>query len=476
MSIWLIVLGVILLWIAVLVVRALLFHPKKTDAVNPEEVRTDPAAAARLAAMIRVPTVSHTDRTLDDETAFDAFPTLLESLYPKVHAACTVERIGARALLMRWPGRVEGEPVVLMAHYDVVPAEADLWQKPPFAGVIEDGVLWGRGTLDTKCTVAGILEAAEALIAQKFVPEHDVLFAFGGDEEIGGGGAPAIVETLKLRGIRPSFVLDEGGAVVASVFPGVAAPSALIGIGEKGNANATFTLASKGGHASAPPPHSPVGILAKAVGRVENKPFPFKLTKPAHAMFDTLGRHAGFPLRLIFGNLWCFWPVLNIMCKKSGGEMNALVRTTAAFTQMKGSDAPNVLPPAASVTANMRIIGGETMESARRRLIRTIDNPDITVTIEGRDPSPTSRVDGAGYALLSRAIRETWPQAIVSPYLMIAGSDSRHYAEICERVYRFSPVALTKEERQLIHGRDERIPVDKLATLVAFYQRLMKNL
>jgi len=472
-----IVVAILAAWICILLVRALRFTPKPGPQAASEPVDVDSdALARRMQRLIRLRTVSYQDKILEDPTPFEEFPKTLEELYPRLHATLAQERIGSRGLLYRWPGKSAENPSVLMSHYDVVPAEESLWQKPPFDAVLEDGVLWGRGTLDTKGTLLGVMEAAERLIAEGFVPERDIYLSFGGDEEIYGGGAPGIVAELERRGVAPAFVLDEGGAVVENVFPGVKRPAALIGTAEKGVVNVTFRVEGQGGHASAPPPRSPVGVLARAVARVEDNPFPFALTPPARALFDTLGRHSSLPFRLIFANLWCFAPVLNLLCKKTGGEMNALVRTTCAFTQMAGSEAPNVLPPAASVGANLRIIGGETGESVRAHLEKLVNDPRIRLETAGeKDPSHVSRTDGEPWQRLCDAIAATWPEAIISPYLMVAASDSYHYARISDGVYRFSAIALSKEERRMIHGNDERVPVDKLVRTVQFYVRLMRG-
>lgn len=477
MSILLIVLALLVLFIAVLAVRAVGFVPGAAQTPPPMAVAIDEdAATAHMQAFIQCPTVSYDDRSKEDEAAFEAFPALLRTLYPHVEATCKQERIGPRALMYRWPGKQSEKPSVFMAHYDVVPAQADAWQKPPFSGIVEDGILWGRGTLDTKGTLLSVMEAAEHLIAKGFVPAQDIYLCFGGNEEIGGDGAPSIVEALKARGVTPAFVLDEGGAVVENVFPGVKTPAALVGIGEKGQVNMTLRMKSKGGHASAPPPHTPVGVLAQAVTQVESHPFPFKLTPAASALFDTLGRHSTFALRLVFANLWCFAAVLNMICKKAGGEMNALVRTTCAFTQMSASDAANVMPPVATVGANLRIIGGESIETVQSHLAKTIGNPDVEVIIgKGNNPSPDSDISGEAWQRLRYAIGQTWPEAIISPYLMVAASDSRHYAQISQHVYRFCPMPLSTEERRLIHGNDERIPVAKLHETIRFYVRLMQR-
>jgi len=473
---WIILLA-LLVFIAVLLIRAAAFKPQTEEAAEliPETLDKQ-KAIDHLQSLIRCKTVSYRDKTLEDNAEFEKLENLLPELYPNVCKTCELIKPNSRALLFRWKGKSFDKPDVLMAHYDVVPVNEADWQKPAFDGIIENGVMWGRGTLDTKGTFNGVLEAADNLIAQGFVPANDLYLAFGGDEEISGDGAPAIVRWFQQHNITPAFVLDEGGAVVQNVFPGVKAPCAVVGTGEKGPMDVKLTLKTSGGHSSTPPPHSPVGILAQAVNRIESHPFPFTLTAPAAEMFDTLGRRSTFLFRLIFANLWCFKPVLNLICRMSGGELNALVRTTVAFTQMQGSAASNVLPPEAWVGANLRLICGETVEGAKANLEKVIANPNIKVdVVMGMNPSRISRTDDEPFQRLSKAIRGTWTDAVVSPYLMLACSDSRHYGVLSDHVYRFSAMALTKEERGLIHGNNERIPLETIVKTVAFYQRLMKS-
>lgn len=472
------ILGALLVtFVAVLLIRTAMFKPKKQSPISAEAIIVDgEKAVADLAQMIRCRTISDKEKENENEEEFDKFKALLPTLFPIVFEKCTVEYPSDRSILIRWKGKASDAPTVLMSHFDVVSVVEEDWEKPPFEGIIENGVLWGRGTLDTKATLNGILQAAEELLKSDFVPQNDVYFAFGGDEEINGYGARTIVALFQERGITPALVLDEGGAVVEKVFPGVSKPCALIGIAEKGMLNAQYTIKTAGGHASSPAPHTPVGRLSAACVRVENHPFPFRITKPAKAMFDTLGRHSTFLYRMIFANLWCFAPVLNMITKKSGGELNALMRTTVAFTQMEGSKGMNVIPPMARMVSNSRLLDGETVESAIAYLQKTVGDPDITVTaIEGTNPSVVSRIDSEGWKRVARVTAENWPNAIVSPYLMIACSDSCHWGVISDNVYRFSAMALSKEERGTIHGNNEKIPVGTIIKTVEFYIRLLRN-
>lgn len=472
-----IVLALIVVFLAVLILRTLAFRPKEQQLPPREEVEFDRTAAVNaLSELVRCKTVSYYDHSMEDDAEFEKLISLLPELYPEVFRACSFSRLPDRGLLFCWPGEKHDEPSVMMAHYDVVPADAQNWQKPPFDAVIEDGVMWGRGTLDTKVTFNGVLSAANTLIKNGFSPRQDVYFAFSGGEEISGMGAVRIVDWFEEHHITPALVVDEGGAVVQDVFPGVKAPCGVIGIAEKGFMNVKFSVESKGGHASAPAPHTPVGKLAKACCAVENHPFPMHVTKPVAGMFDTLGRYSTFLYRMIFANLWLFKGVLNAICKRSGGELNALLRTTVAFTQASGSPAPNVIPPAASFTANMRLNPADSVASALERLKQTINDESVVITAsDAMEPSRISELNCPAWDKVASAVANTWPGCIVAPYLMVQCSDSRHYGRISDRVYRFSAMDLTSEERSIIHGNNERIRLECAERAVEFYIRLMQQ-
>jgi len=471
------ILALLALFLGVILIRALLFTPKKTAAPDTAPVEySKEKAVSTLAELIKCRTVSYNDPRQEDEGEFQKLIGQLPKLYPHVFEACQFTQMEHRALLFKWPGREAGDPAVMMAHYDVVPVMEEYWEKPPFDAIIEDGVMWGRGTLDTKGTFGGVLFAADTLIAQGFVPEHDVYFAFSGGEEVNGKGAPTIVEHFQKLGITPSMVVDEGGAVVENVFPGVKKPCAVVGIGEKGMINAQYTAKSKGGHASSPPPVTPIGQLTRAAQRVLARPFKMHLTAPVAKMFDTLGRHSTFLYRLIFANLWCFSWVLDLLGKLSGGEMNALLRTTSAFTQMTGSDARNVIPPEASLVANMRLNPADSVEGALSYLRKAVADENVEITaLESNEPSRVSTTDCPGWDKVCAAVSGTWPEAIVSPYLMIQCSDSRHWGVISDKVYRFSAMDLSAQERRTIHGHNERVRLECIHRAVEFYIRLLKQ-
>ena len=471
-------LGVLILaLLAVILCRTLRFKPRAgvTPAGGEESVDRD-RVVENLRTLVRFKTVSYRDPSLEDDAEFEGMIEKLPSLYPNVYKACTLTRLPDRALLYKWEGKNHDAPAVLMAHYDVVPVNADAWDKPPFEAILEDGVIWGRGTLDTKVTFASILYAADTLIAGDFVPENDIYFAFSGGEEVNGKGASNIVDYFEENKIIPAMVVDEGGAVVENVFPGVKAPCGMIGIAEKGMIDVCYRAKSAGGHASAPKPHTPVGDLSAACVKVESHPFKAHLSAPVAQMFDTLGRHSNFLYRMIFANLWCFSPILDMICKKSGGELNALMRTTVAFTQMSGSSASNVIPPEATMVSNIRLNPLDTIDSALEYLRYVVDDGRIEITaLHGMNPSRISRTDCDGYARVANAVASTWKGSIVTPYLMVQCSDSRHWGRISDRVYRFSAMDLTSAERATIHGNNERIRVDCLCRAAEFYLRLIKT-
>ncbi|MBE5773427.1 MAG: M20/M25/M40 family metallo-hydrolase [Clostridiales bacterium] len=477
MIVLILILAALAALIAVIAYRTAKFTPVKQDFPSREEVEFDfDASVSALGQLVRCKTVSNADPALEDDAEFEKLIGLLPGLYPRVFETCSFDRLPGRALLFCWKGKNHDAPSVMMAHYDVVPVDESGWDKPPFEAIIENGVMWGRGTLDTKVTFNSVLSAAEHLIGRGFTPENDVYFAFSGGEEVSGPGAVNIVNWFVDNGITPALVVDEGGAVVEGVFPGVNKPCGLIGIAEKGMMNMTFTVKSAGGHASAPKPHTPVGVLSQACCRLENKPFPMHVEGPAAKMFDTLGRYSTPLYRVIFANMWLFKGVLDLLAKKSGGEMNALLRTTVAFTQASGSAAPNVIPPQASMTANMRLNPHDSIESATAYLKKTIRNDAITLTPgTAMEPSPISETDCPAFNKVAAAVYNTWPGCVVAPYLMVQCSDSRHYRDLSNHVYRFSAMDLTSEERATIHGHNERIRLETVRRAVEFYVRLMEQ-
>ena len=469
--------AIIAVLLFVIIIRTLSFKPCDSVKVIEEEVRFEEQKAVEsLRELVRCKTVSFKDSSLEDNREFEKLISKLPQLYPNVFEKCEFKQLPDRALLFKWEGKKHDAPTVLMAHYDVVPVDEAAWEKPPFDAVLEDGVIWGRGTLDTKVTFNGVLFSADTLISEDFIPENDIYFAFSGGEEVNGNGAVNIVDYFAENNIEPALVLDEGGAVVENVFPGVKAPCGLIGIAEKGLMDVEYRCKTSGGHASAPKPNMPIALLSDACCKMERNPFKAHLTQPVALMFDTLGRHSTFVYRMIFANLWAFSGILDIICKKSGGELNALMRTTVAFTQMQGSNAANVIPTEAKMISNIRLNPNDTVESAIDYIKKTVNNEKVEIkALHGTNPSRISTTDCDGWQRVATAVASTWKGTVVSPYLMVQCSDSRHYGRISDKVYRFSAMDLTSEERATIHGNNERIRVEAVARTVEFYIRLMKQ-
>lgn len=476
------ILIVLAVFVAVLAVRAAACRPEGEEYGPREELAVDAQGAVeKLAQMVRIPTVSDYEEEKVDEAQFEAFRAKLKELYPTVHAACPPVLCKGEGrvtgLLFHWKGKSSAEPTVLMAHYDVVPVEEARWQHPPFCGEVLDGELWGRGTLDTKITLMGILEAAEKLIGQGFVPQQDVYFAFAGDEEVSGHGAKDIIQYLKNQGVKPALVIDEGGAVVDGVFPGVHQPLAVVGIGEKGMMDVVLTAKSEGGHASHPTRPSAVGSMARAVARLEAKPMKAHITKPVREFLRVAAPHTPFALRLVLANLWCFGGLLCAFAEKLGGEINAMMRTTFAFTMAQGSKQINVMPNEASAGVNVRLVNVDTPESVKAYMEKVIGDDNVTVSVrDAQTASPYAVTRGPKWNKLAAAVAHTWQGCLVTPYLMIACSDSRHYAGFCDDVYKFSAMHLSTEQRGLIHNDNERIPVTEVAKTVEFFTRLEKSL
>ena len=469
-------LGILAILIVVVLIRAIAFNAKPSQTSKPLQLEFDCLkATTNLSSLIKFKTISNVDPNLEDDEEFKNFEQSLPSLYPNVYDKCELMRFDNRSLLFRWAGKSSKSAVVLMAHYDVVSVEEENWKQDPFAGNIVDGYLWGRGTLDTKVTFNAIMFSVNHLIETGFTPERDVYMAFSGGEEVNGLGAVRIKDYFKNNNIDIEFVLDEGGAVVDNVFPGVKQPCGLIGIAEKGLLNVKYTVKSNGGHASAPKPNSPLVKLSKAVTKLDKNPFKYKISKPVKELLDTVGRRSSFLFKIIFANLWLFKGVLNLLGRKSGGEINALIRTTVAITQAEGSKGINVLPAVASINSNMRLIPGDDKDKALKVLRKTVgDDIDISV-INYVNPSRVSVSDSFGYGVIKDSILNTWDGCFVSPYLMVQCSDCRHYGENSDKVYRFSAMKLTTEDRASIHGNNEKISLKEIEKSVEFYLRVIKN-
>ena len=477
MEIIYVVLAVIALFITVILLRAINFKPTQQLNIQKEDIFFDKKVVIEnLCSLIRCKTVSNKDKSKEDKQEFVKLKNLITTLYPNFILNCEKIDVDDNGLLYKLKGKNSDLCVVLMSHYDVVPADAKNWIINPFSPEIIDNKLFGRGVIDTKLTLNAILYSMDLLLTEGFIPNNDIYFAFSGEEEVNGEFSKKVVDYFKNSEIKINFVLDEGGAVVNGVFPGVKQPCALVGIAEKGFANVSFTAVSNGGHASAPKINNPIKLLSKACLKVENKPFKMKMSLPCKYMFDNLARNSNFLYKIIFANLWCFGPIIDIFAKKKGGDFNASLRTTVAFTQLKASSSPNVLPTRAEMIANVRLNSNETLDSLIRDLKSKVKDDNVKIEIvEGYNPSTVSVIDD-NYNLISNSINETFDNVIISPYLMVQCSDSRNYHQICSNVYKFSACDLTSEERKSIHANNESLRLEAIYRSIEFYIRLIKKL
>ncbi|MBI2834160.1 MAG: M20/M25/M40 family metallo-hydrolase, partial [Acidobacteria bacterium] len=370
----------------------------------------------------------------------------------------------------------------LAAHLDVVPVEPGTdarWTHPPFSGDIADGHVWGRGALDDKASLTAILQALEDLVAEGFRPARTIYLAFGHDEELGGtSGATAMASRLGRRGVRADFLVDEGMVITEGLMPGVSRPVALIGLAEKGFLSLELTTTVQGGHSSMPPGVTAVGLLARAIERLEANQMPARFSDPGRLTFEYVGPEMPFAARLVLANLWLFRPLL--LAQLAGmPTTNASIRTTTAPTMFQAGVKDNVLPASGRAVVNFRILPGDSMAGVIDHVKRTIGDDRIDVhplaNVGSSEPSNVSPVDGRGFGILERTIRELFPETIVAPTLVLGGTDSRHYASITPNIYRFAPIKVKGEDLARAHGTNERISVANYADAVRFYRRLIRN-
>lgn len=463
---------------AVLVFNALRAVPAG-DATRPAvEIEIDSkAAAVRLAASIRFKTLSKAPGVPVDPQSFIDFRGFLEASYPATHRLLKREIVNAYSLIYRWAGSdPNAKPILLLAHQDVVPPNGK-WTKPPFAGLIEDGYIWGRGSLDDKVSVLGILEAVEFLIAAGFEPRRTIYLAFGHDEEIDGkNGAQEIAALFKRRGIRFAFALDEGSPIGVGLVPGLKRPVALIGTSEKGYLSVELTAKTTGGHSSIPSRASAVRVLGEALMKLWRDGDRAHLRPPFSQTLDAVTPHYEFLARLVLANRWLFDPILSGQLEKIP-EARAMISTTGAVTIMQAGNKDNVLPSTARSVINYRLLPGTTAKAMLARIRRIVGDPAITIRQFGgaSDPSPVADPNSASFKLLLRTTRQVFPDALVAPTLVIAATDARHYGGVADQVYRFLPTRLTAKDLPRMHGVDERIAIENYDEIIRFYVQLLRN-
>jgi len=452
-------------------------------AVTPAKVDVD-AAAARLGAAVRLKTIASRDDVDANAAEFLALHSLLQTSFPKAHAVLQREVVGKYGLVYTWPGSDrQAAGIGLMAHQDVVPiapgTEGD-WLQPPFAGVMKDGFVWGRGAWDDKGNLMSIMEAVEMLAASGFKPRQTIYLIFGQDEEIGGlRGALQVAKLFQQRGIQLQFVVDEGLLITEGVLGGLNKPAALVGVAEKGYLSVQLTANATPGHSSMPPPEagqSAIGMMSVALARLEDQQLPLAVRGLSREMFETLAPEMNGANRVFLSNLWLFKPLIEQQLKK-GASTSAMMRTTTALTVANAGNADNVLPGRASATVNFRLAPGDSSDAIVEHVNAVVKNPAIKVEKASgfSEPSKVAATDAPGYGLINRTLRQLHPDVIVAPGLMLGATDSRHFDGVADNIYKFSPVRARSEDLKRFHGTNERISTTNYVELIQFWHQLIRN-
>lgn len=435
--------------------------------------------AERLAAALRIETISYQNRQQIDYAAFQRLNEYLRQSYPRVFAELEVETVNDYSLLLRWPGsKPDLKPILFTAHTDVVPIEPGTegdWTHPPFAGVIADGRIYGRGTLDDKVGVLSLLEATEQLLASGYTPRRGIVLAFGHDEEISGlQGAAALAERMQELGLHFAWMVDEGGMIVSDnpLLPD--RPMAMVNVAEKGYLTLILAATGDGGHSSNPPQVSTIGRLANALARIEANPFDPRMVGPVEAMFETLAPHVGQPERFIFSNLWLTGPLVANRMASERVTM-PLVRTTTALTMFNAGVKENVVPQNAEARVNFRLLPGDTPEMIVDDVRELIDDPLVDITyVPWDNVPPVSDHAGPGFRVISDAIGAVYPEALVTPSMLTATTDTRHYVTLADNLYRFHGMLMSLSQASSIHGTDEYIEVDSYQKTIAIAEQMLR--
>lgn len=453
------------------------WEEKEMYEVKEGDVMNIPPCAVHLGEAIRIKTISNPDYSISDFEEYEEFLSFLKKTYPKVHEVCQVDRVNRYSVIYHWKCEAsEGKPILLTAHYDVVPVEnssLDSWVQGPFSGEIKDGYIYGRGALDDKNQVISIMEALEERIGCGLKPRRDVYVAFGFDEEVGGEkGAKTIASWFKEKNLEFEFVLDEGGAVIDGIVDGLDLPIGLIGVAEKGSSNIRILTSGDGGHSSMPTKNSAIGKLSTIISNVEKNPMPAKLVPPVERMFKLMAPHMG-KAGILLNHAKLAFPVLEKTLSKSA-TMNSMIRTTISFTLTGGGEAENILPKMAWANANIRIMPGNTLDEVMAHMKHVNKGIDFEMKIMNREEgTEVSPYDSESYRRIEKKIKQVFDGVEVMPYLMAGSTDSRKYSGLCDKIYRFSAVKMKQADLDSIHGVNERISIENLEQMVLFYRILL---
>ena len=429
-----------------------------------------------LQQMIRIETVSDPQNASDPEN-FKKFHELMWELFPHIRDACGMKEFNG-SLLLRWKGTDEKlAPVLFMNHHDVVPARPEGWKYPPFSGEVAEGKIWGRGTLDDKSGLWAMLQAADELASEGFVPKRDIYFETACNEETFGQGADEISTWLEDNGIRPEMVFDEGGDIVHEPIGGADGNIAMIGIGEKSVVNLRFTARSEGGHASTPGRDTPIVRLGKFMAYVEDHSvFNVRMSPATAEMLKRIAPFMGTAGKILDKADRLRWPLSRLM-PLLGPAAGALVSTTIAFTITGGGEAPNAIPREAWVVGDMRCSHHQGKAGSIAAITKIAKKFDLDVEIieEGVESRLTD-YRGKAFRLVEEAVRATIPNVdTCAPYIMTGGSDSRYFDKVCDQCIRFLPFLISNEQMDTIHGVNECLDIATLVPAVDYYRYMLQH-
>ena len=439
---------------------------------------------------VRIPTYWPPGARDDDSAALAPlcrFQEFLASQFPVFHQKAERHALSPFMAAYRLPGEspAGNDAVLIVAHYDVVPAETEKWSVDPFGAEINDGFIYGRGALDMKNILISIMEAAENLCAEGWKPKRDIWLAFGGDEERSGIlGAMKAAAWFEQRGQRFAWILDEGTPVAVNQVKGVDLPLALISIEEKGYVSFCLAVEQEPGHASRPPKVQAAAVLGKALCKIAKKSFPFRLSPAAEAFFREIAPFVPGVRGNVMRHARALGPLFFRVAANSPTTA-ALMRTTVAITRLEGSAADNVLPSEAKAVINLRLLWPWTVETAMQFIIKIINDKRVKVSIYGLGTDPVAACAsggsgpgccGNGWPEIKLALEEAWPGVPPVPFLMIATTDSRHYQKLSDSILRFSPYQMDQKELGGVHGHDERISLENLRRGLVFYTALLRSL
>lgn len=477
----LLILSLVLIFGIYLVFNTLNFKSTQIN-YNPSEViEVNTSSKNNFSRAIKIKTISPENEIDFDSIQFYQFTDFIKKTYPLVDSLLEKKTFNSFSFLYKWRGSNAGlKPIILMAHTDVVPVIEENrknWKHDSFGGEIIKDTIWGRGTIDNKVGVIGILESLELLLKDNFSPKRSIYIALGHDEEIGGlNGSKMIAKYLNEEKIEAEFILDEGGSIVQKLIPSIEKDVALIGLAEKGFVSLELSVSLEGGHSSMPEKETAIDVLSNAIVKLKQKPFPSKISHPIESFIRNLGPEMPFLNKLVFANKSIFKSIITGIYEKSSSG-NALVRTTTSPTIFNSGVKENIIPQSASATINFRIIPGETTASVVERVNHVVNDKRIAIKLGDfmSEPSSVSSTESFGYKTIHRTISEIYPTALVAPYLVVGGTDSRHFSAVSNNIYRFSPIKLNKGNIKSFHGLNERMAVSDFETSIRFYHQLIKN-